>query len=205
MALALPGANPNAEESTMTTSGPRQLLFSSIVLVLLVLGTGQAEPARRHDGTVDQLLGLAVRPFAIGHRGFGENTGTDPSRPIENTVQAVRRGLMEGVSVVEVDVQLTRDGHVAVFHDDFLDDLTCLNGLTLAELQQREPQVPTLQAVLGEVRRFNQSSGPLRGLAIVELKAAAPLCDPDDAQEQAIVSAVTDVIDRMGMTKQVML
>jgi len=40
---------------------------------------------------------------------------------------------------------------------------------------------------------------------IVELKAAAPLCDPDDTQEHAIVSAVTSVIRRMGMTSQVML
>jgi glycerophosphoryl diester phosphodiesterase len=67
------------------------------------------------------------------------------------------------------------------------------------------PFVPSLQAVLNQARIFNQSSGPLRGLVIVELKAAAPLCDPDDTQDHAIVSAVTTVIRRMGMTNQVML
>lgn len=189
----------------MRTNGLRQLLASGAVLVLLVLGVGQAEPARRHEGTVDQLLGLDVRPFAIGHHGVGENRGADPSRPIENTVDSVRLAFIEGVSVVEVDVQLTRDGQVAVFHDDFLEDFTCINQLTLAELQRREPQIPSLHAVLNQVRLFNRSSRPLRGLGIIELKAASPLCDPDDIQEQAIVSAVTTVVDRMGMTKQVLL
>ena len=161
--------------------------------------------ARDLAGTVDLLLDLDVRPFAIAHRGFGENLGADPSRPIEDTVPAVRQGFMAGASVVEVDVQLTRDGEVAVFHDDFLDDLTCLNRLTLSELQRRLPYVPSLQAVLNQARRVNQASGPLRGILIVELKAAAPLCDPDDSQEHAIVSAVTRVIRHMRMTDQVLL
>lgn len=164
----------------------------------------QVQGAHLH-GTVDQLLGLDVKPFAIGHRGFGDNLGEDPSRPIENTVRAVRKGFAAGVSVVEVDVQLTKDGEVAVFHDDFLPDFTCLNRLTFSELQERLPFVPSLHAVLNQARKVNQSSGPLRGLVILELKAAAPLCDPDDAQELAIVSAVTHVIRRMKMTNQVML
>ena len=189
----------------MTTSGPRQLLFSGVVLALLILGIGSAQAARRgHEATIDQLLGLEVRPFAIGHHGVGENRGADPSKPIENTVASVRLAFEEGVSVVEVDVQLTRDGQVAVFHDDFLADFTCLNQLTLAELQRRQPEIPSLRAVLREVRRFNRSS-PLRGLLIVELKAASPLCDPGDIEEQPIVSAVTAAIRQMGMTDQVML
>jgi glycerophosphoryl diester phosphodiesterase len=176
------------------------------VLSILTLTTGPAEAARRPpEGTVDQLLSLPVRPFAIGHRGFGDNLGEDPSRPIENTVPAVRKGFLAGVSVVEVDVQLTKDGEVAVFHDDFLADFTCLNQLTLAELQSRQPEVPSLQAVLNQARKFNQPSGPLRGLLIVELKAAAPLCDPEDTQEHLIVSTVAGVIRRMGMSGQVML
>ena len=191
----------------MSANTGRQLLASSIVLLLLLIGVRPAEPrGQAHDeGTVEQLLSLEARPFAIGHRGFGENLGSDPSRPIENTVRSIRRAFLEGVSVIEVDVQLTRDGEVAVFHDDFLADFTCLNQLTLDELQQREPEVPSLQAVLNQVRLFNQSAGPLRGLAIIELKSAAPLCDPDDTQEHAVVSAVTGVIVHMSMTKEVML
>src|SRR5437870_8223998 len=156
------------------------------------------------EGTIEQLLGLDVRPFAIAHRGFGDNFGEDPSQPIEDTVPAVRRGFMAGASVVEVDVQLTRDGEVVVFHDDVVDG-TCLNALTLSQLQRRLPFVPSLPAVLNQARLFNQSAGPLRGLMIVELKAVRPPCDPADTQEHAMVAAVTRIIRRMNMTHQVML
>jgi glycerophosphoryl diester phosphodiesterase len=186
------------------------------VLVLLVLGLVALEvrpaDAHRHrrgtvaelGGTVEELLELDAKPFAIAHRGFGDNLGQDRTRPIENTVEAVRQGFGAGASIVEIDVQLTRDGRVAVFHDDFLDDFTCLNALTFAELERRVPWVPTLEAVLREARRFDQASGPLRGLVIIELKAAAPLCDRHDRQEHAIVNEVSRVVHEMGMTRQVM-
>ncbi len=190
----------------------RVLVFS--ILPFFALGVRAAEPAdealhgeREHShrrATIDQLLELDGRPFAIGQKGFGDNTGEDPSRPIENTVPSVRQAFMAGVSVVEIDVQLTRDGKVAVFHDDFLSDFTCLNHLSLAELQRRLPFVPSLEAVLREAREFNEVSGTLRGLVIVELKAAAPLCDPHDTQERAIVHAVSQAVREMGMSHQVM-
>jgi glycerophosphoryl diester phosphodiesterase len=175
------------------------------VLAMLVLAAPRAESARRApSGTVDALLGLTVAPVAIGHRGFGDNLGEDPSRPIENTVGAVREAFRAGVSVVEVDVQLTKDGEVAVLHDDFLADFTCVNSLTMAELERRLPHVASLPAILNKVRTFNQASGPLRGLVIVELKALSPLCDPADTQEASIVSTVTRVIRRHAMSDQVM-
>ena len=189
----------------MITAGRVKVVVLSI-LASVALGAHTAEPAHTHlRWTVDDLLDLDAKPFAIGHRGFGDNLGEDPSRPIEDTVAAVRRGFMAGISVVEVDVQLTRDHEVVVFHDDFLSDYTCLNRLTMSELNERLPFVPGLRAVLDEARRFNERSGPLRGLVIIELKAAAPLCDPHDTQEHAIVSAVTKVIRHADMTRQVML
>src|SRR5262245_25682183 len=167
----------------------RSRVLALSVLAVLGLGARPAEPSRRTlEGTVEQLLETDVRPFAIGHRGSGENLGEDPSRPIENTIAAVRAGFRAGLPVVEVDVQLTRDGQVAGFHDDFLPDFTCLNTLTLRELQARLPHVPTLTAVLNQARTFNEDprrgDGLPRGLLIVELKAAAPLCDPHDTREQ---------------------
>jgi glycerophosphoryl diester phosphodiesterase len=102
-------------------------------------------------------------------------------------------------------VQLTRDGQVAVFHDDFLPDLTCLNALTLGELQARLPHVPTLAEVLEEARGFSVPFWNLSGILIVELKSPAPLCDPDDTQEPAIAAAVVAAIRAARMTEQVML
>jgi len=167
------------------------------VLALLVLGAHAAEARTERPPTFEDLFALDLRPFAIGHRGFGDNLGEDPSRPIENTVHAVRRGFRAGISVVEVDAQLTRDGEVAAFHDDFLDDGTCLNRLTFHELRRRQPHVARLDDVLDVAKE--------RGLVIVELKAAAPLCDPHDAQERAIVTAVVRVTREANMTRQVLL
>jgi glycerophosphoryl diester phosphodiesterase len=188
-------------------AGSRPHVVAAVFLALLAVQILPAEASRRTlPGTVEELLALDARPFAIAHRGFGDNLGGDPTRPIENTVQAVRDGFQAGASVVEVDVQLTRDGKVVVFHDDFLlPDLTCLNTLTLAQLRARVPWVPTLQDILAVAQQFNQASGPLKGIVIVELKAAAPLCDPHDIHEHAIVAAVTAVVRRTHMTHQVML
>jgi glycerophosphoryl diester phosphodiesterase len=185
----------------------RRCAVGAIVLTLLVVHVQPAGAGGRTLlGTVDQLLGLGERPFAIAHRGFGDNLGEDPTRPIENTVAAVQAGFSEGASVVEVDVQLTRDGHVVAFHDDFLlPDFTCLNALTMPQLRARVPWVSTLKEILDEARSVNQASGPLRGLVIIELKAAAPLCDPHDSHEHAIVAAVTSVVRGSHMTHQTML
>jgi glycerophosphoryl diester phosphodiesterase len=177
---------------------------AAVALLLLVPGGALGARPRGLDADVDLLLAAGARPFAIAHRGFGENPGNDPSRPIENTVAAVERGFEAGAAVVEVDAQLTRDGRVVSLHDDFLPDGTCLDRLTLAELRVRLPHVSTLEDILEAARPFNRAH-PLRGILIVELKAAAPLCDRHDTHEPRLVAAVTEVIRRARMTRQVLL
>jgi len=64
---------------------------------------------------------LSVKPFAIvGHRGAG-------GLALENTLQAVEQGIRSGADIVEVDVRLTRDGRVVVFHDEDLSRITGVN------------------------------------------------------------------------------
>jgi glycerophosphoryl diester phosphodiesterase len=141
-----------------------------------------------------------VRPIAIGHHGVGPNTGADPTLPIENTVDSVRQAYKLGARVVEVDVQLTQDGQLAVFHDDFLSDFTCIDSLTLDQLQQRLPYVPELRQVMNVARTFNHKAGDdLGGILIVELKAFSPHCDPDDALEQTLVSTVVGEVNQAKM------
>lgn len=57
------------------------------------------------------------RPWVIAHRGFS-------ARAPENTLAAVDMALELGVDMIEVDVTLTRDGHVVVIHDEVLDRTT---------------------------------------------------------------------------------
>lgn len=57
----------------------------------------------------------------VAHRGYA---GAFP----ENSLVAVRAALELGVRFVEIDVQLTRDEHVVLFHDRTLDRLCGVDG-----------------------------------------------------------------------------
>jgi glycerophosphoryl diester phosphodiesterase len=154
--------------------------------------------------TAEDFLRSNVRPIAIGHHGVGPNTGENPALPIENTVDSVRLAYNLGARIVEVDVQLTQDGRLAVFHDDFLTDFTCIHSLTLDQLQQRLPYVPELRQVINVAREFNNRSGDdLGGILIVELKAFSPHCDPADQFEQPLVSAAVSEVRKTNMTDKV--
>lgn len=85
--------------------------------------------------------------LVIAHRGasFDER---------ENTLAAFERAIAVGADYIELDVQVSADGHLVVFHDLDLDRLTALSGplrsRTAAELA--EHGIPTLDQVL-EVTR----------------------------------------------------
>jgi glycerophosphoryl diester phosphodiesterase len=94
---------------------------------------------------------LIERPVA--HRGLHGNG------LVENTLGAVRAAV-EGNYAIEVDLLLSADGEVVVFHDDTLDRLTDATGpvaaRTLAELKRiairgSDERIPTLQELLATV------------------------------------------------------
>ncbi len=190
---------------------PRNLLLicSTAVALSICCGTAVAGDDHNRDGdhqrsTAEDFLSLQVKPIAIGHHGVGPNTGENPALPIENTVDSVQQAYRLGARVVEVDVQLTADGKLAVFHDDFLSDFTCIHSLTLEQLQQRLPYVPELHQVLDMARHFNKKAGDdLGGILIVELKAFSPHCDPGDEFEQALVFAAVREVRKAKMADQV--
>ena len=96
----------------------------------------------------------------------------------ENTLRSFARALEMGVAAVELDVQLTADGRLAVIHDETVDRTTNGTGrvkdFTLAALKtldagQGEP-IPSLEEVVDLVQG--------RAHLVVELKqpdAARPL------------------------------
>ena len=100
-------------------------------------------------------------PLVIAHRG---RSGVAP----ENTLEAFRRAIDAGADAIELDVRLTKDGHVAVIHDRWVDRTTSGTGvigkLTLAEIKEfdagswfgpdfKSARVPTLDEVFEEVPR----------------------------------------------------
>jgi glycerophosphoryl diester phosphodiesterase len=165
---------------------------------------GDGHDEDQHRSTAADFLQLDVQPIAIGHHGVGPYPAGTPDLPTENTVDSVRQAYSLGARVVEVDVQLAADGRLAVFHDDFLSDFSCVRGLTLSELQKRLPYVPELRDVLKVAHEFNKKAGDhLGGILIVELKALSPLCDPRDELEQRVVAATVPEIRGAHMEDQV--
>ena len=114
---------------TATETGFRRAILQSVLITLITWFGGPTPSAAQEpdDGkdqqvsTADDFLRLTLGPIAIGHHGVGPyNPATNPGLPIENTVDSVKLAYSLGARVVEVDVQLTQDGKLAVFHDDFL-------------------------------------------------------------------------------------
>lgn len=62
------------------------------------------------------------KPLNFGHRGFA---GQYP----ENTILSFQKAIESGADVLEMDVQLTTDNQLIVFHDDTLDRMTSGHGI----------------------------------------------------------------------------
>ncbi len=103
------------------------------------------------------------RPLIIAHRGFS-------AKYPENTLAAVRGALDLDVDYVEIDVQQTHDGKLAVFHDYRLNRICCVRGrvrnTTLAEMKRLNPAIPSLAEVLHACRH--------RTRLLIEIKGADP-------------------------------
>ena len=180
------------------------LAFSS---VSINVAAHDSYSSSRWRWTIDDIFNPEETPFAIGHRGYGENLGEIENQPIENTARAVRRAYREGIKIVEVDVVLTRDNRVVALHDDYLDDFTCVNTLTYRQLKRRVKHVSSLRQILFMAHIFSyqwriDSPG---GLVIVEIKTPSPLCDPDDTGSAPLVNKVNRVINRTRMKNQVLI
>jgi glycerophosphoryl diester phosphodiesterase len=102
--------------------------------------------------------------YIMGHRGAA---GLEP----ENTLLSIRRALELGVTAVEVDVHLSRDGRLVVIHDDTVDRTTNGRGrvrdLTFPELRRLDAgkgeRLPSLEEVADLVAH--------RAHLVVEVKA----------------------------------
>lgn len=88
----------------------------------------------------------------MGHRGA-------PAYEPENTLRSITAALDMGAAAVEVDVQLTKDGELAVIHDDTVDRTTngkgAVRDFTLADLQKLDAgkgePIPSLAQVAAAV------------------------------------------------------
>ena len=119
-----------------------------VLVILAVIYVSMIMPRATDQPDMSKIL------VDYAHRGLFDNK-TVP----ENSLEAFRRAAERGFGI-ELDVQLTADGHVVVFHDYTLKRVcgadVKLSELTLSELRQykllgTEYTVPTLTEVLALV------------------------------------------------------
>lgn len=94
------------------------------------------------------------RPLCIAHRGASQHAP-------ENTLQAFRVAAALGADMWEIDIQLTADGEPVVCHDAGLSRSFgvegTIAGMTLSELRQAAPDLPTLGEVIGLATALDQA------------------------------------------------
>ena len=141
------------------------------------------------------LSGVKPSPFFVSvcaHRG-------DVKRKAENTLAAFESAIELEADMIELDVQLTKDGRVVVFHDIYLERVTNGEGRlqdhTLGELRSLEVleeggKIPTLEEV------FELCQGKV--LLLLEIKN--PL-----EENQGIEVPLCELIRRFQMESQVIL
>lgn len=109
----------------------RLLITSSATAVAVLLNYSYMESL--YKGNIDSLVGIVSRTQITAHRGFSYVAP-------ENTLYAFEYALDSGADYIELDVQLTADEQVVVFHDEKLDRVTNGTGkvsdYTYEELQK---------------------------------------------------------------------
>ncbi|MDQ3670941.1 MAG: glycerophosphodiester phosphodiesterase [Actinomycetota bacterium] len=109
------------------------------------------------------------RPLVIGHRGAA-------ALAPENTLASFRAALAAGVDLIEFDVLSLHDGELAIAHSDDLHEVShgaargTIGSMTLGDLREIAPDVPTLDEVLA----FFADEAPEVGVH-VDLKSASAL------------------------------
>ena len=125
-----------------------------------------------------------LRKYRYAHRGFHDK----PQVP-ENSLAAFRRAVEHGFGA-ELDIHLTKDGKLVVFHDSKLARCTGAEGIledkTLAELRElrlegTDERIPTFDEVLDVF----ENATPL----IIELKTYA-------GNHEALAKAAVERLDR---------
>lgn len=99
----------------------------------------------------------------VGHRGARHLAP-------ENTIAALQAALKHGVDEIEIDVRVTKDGHVVLAHDPVLriDGRTyAVSAHTVDELRQHKPDLTTLAEAIRAVDR----KVPL----MIEIKSKEPV------------------------------
>ena len=106
-----------------------------------------------YKGNISLSTGILTRTQITAHRGFSRIAP-------ENTMYAFESALESGADYIELDVQLTADKQVVVFHDEKLNRVTNGNG-KLSDFTYSELQKLSAGCKFGKNGDFNDAKIPL--------------------------------------------
>ncbi|WVW82130.1 hypothetical protein I302_104135 [Kwoniella bestiolae CBS 10118] len=134
----------------------------SVALLSLVLSVASASPVKRWD--YSKYFDLQ------GHRGGRGET-------IENTLPSFAWGLINGVTSLEMDLGLTKDGHLIVWHDESIDPTKCKDTGAVVENDPLYPYVGKYIAnlTLAQVKTLDCGSLRLNDFPFQEIYAGTKL------------------------------
>ena len=117
----------------------------------------------------------------IAHRGIYDN-----KKVIENTINAFKKAINKGYTI-ELDLHLTKDNKVIVFHDDKLDRLTNEKGILKDKTYEE----------LKEIKLINGDTIPLfeEVLSLVDGKVPLLIELKDDRKDHDLEKEVTKLLD----------
>ncbi len=97
------------------------MIRNKLLFVLCII-TACLVACKKEDVAIDNLSGNDIK--IIGHGGMG----VEYSAPL-NSLKSIQESAELGIDGVEVDVQLTKDGTLVLFHDKELSEKTNRNGM----------------------------------------------------------------------------
>lgn len=97
----------------------RAVIYTAIVSGSLLLNYSYLDAL--HKGNISLNVGIITRTQVTAHRGFSHVAP-------ENTLPAFEKAIESGADYIELDVQLTKDEQLVVFHDEKLERLTGAKG-----------------------------------------------------------------------------
>lgn len=122
------------------------------------------------------------KPMEIGHRGTGNTYFHNEDLHRENTLHAFQQAQFHKANMVELDVQLTKDAKVVVYHDFTLKFGLC-SSTSIQKLVNTHDififpyeQMTRIKLIaMGGVRRGEHLVVPIEGFLYDDLRLAAPL------------------------------
>lgn len=119
----------------------------------------------------------------------------------ENTIAALQKALEAGAQMIEIDVQITKDHELVVFHDDTLERTTNGKGLlrdhTFAELTQLDAGSWFHKAYAGEqIPLFAQAIDLLKGKTYLNIEIKPQRASEESARD---IASIVRIISDCGM------